>query len=147
MQLIVHRKTQYFDVARPYKVYVDQVFKGNLRNGETKLFPIEDGKHTVEVKQAVSFFKSKKHEIGEDSASQIALDVSLSTIGIIANTSLFALLFFVIIINIFSLNLGGALFYALPFYLAFMLIAFFGFASRYLTVETTNQNVLLYNKN
>ena len=146
MDLILHRKTQYFDVVRPYRVYVDETFKGKLSNGETELFAVEDGKHTVEIKQSFSLFGSRKYEIDEDSASPVALDISLSLTGVIANVGVFALLLFFIIINAFSLNLGGALFYALPVYLTFVLIAFFGFAHRYLTIKPTDRSVLLYNE-
>ena len=146
MDLILHRKTQYFDVVRPYRVYVDETFKGKLSNGETKLFAVEDGKHTVEIKQSFSLFGSRKYEIDEDGVSQIALAVSLSLTGVIANVGVFALLLFIIVINAFSLNLGGALFYALPVYLAFLLVAFFGFANCYLTIKPTGKDILLFNR-
>lgn len=144
MDLIIHRKTQYFDVARPYKVYVDRMYKGKLYNGQTKLFSVEEGRHTVEVKQAFSVFKSKGYEISEDNASQVALNVSLSATGMASNVGLLATLLFFIVISMFSLNLGGFLFYTIPFLLASLLIAFFGFANQYLVITPSGENILLY---
>ncbi len=67
MKLIIQRKTEYWDVARRYKLYVDGAYLGSLKNGQIKSFSVAEGKHTIRVKQAFSFHTSKEYTVeGEE---------------------------------------------------------------------------------
>ncbi len=52
------------DKLRAYKVLVDDAEVGTIKDGETKQFPVADGKHTVKLKidwcssQPISFDRS-----------------------------------------------------------------------------------------
>lgn len=78
MKIILHRKTEYWNIARPYRVYIDGAYVGSLKNGQTKSFSVEDGQHTVMIKQSVSLFESKKMYVENNGASPIFLEFSTS---------------------------------------------------------------------
>ena len=135
MEIILHRKTEYWNIARPYRVYIDGVYVGSLKNGQTKSFSVEDGQHTVMIKQSVSFFESKEIYIENNGASPIFLESSTSPIGILGHILLLLFFCFLIVDSYVVWNFNGILFsYILPVYLVFMLILFFGLAHRHIRV-------------
>jgi hypothetical protein len=50
MGLIVSRDSGYADRLRAYAIIVDGKKIGEIRNGETKEFPIEAGKHSISAR-------------------------------------------------------------------------------------------------
>lgn len=49
--ITIQRPNNFFGILIPYDIYVDNVFIGNVANGETKSFPIYLGQHVLTVKQ------------------------------------------------------------------------------------------------
>ena len=48
--LRITRKYSYFDYLRKYKIYIDNVYCGDIRTGETCVYNILPGKHEVTAK-------------------------------------------------------------------------------------------------
>ena len=49
--LILKREIEnWTDVTRAYKVFIDAVEVGNIKNGETKQYELSEGAHTLQLK-------------------------------------------------------------------------------------------------
>ena len=48
--IIIKRVTGYADMIRAYKVFFDGTKIGEIRQGESKQFPVQEGKHTLQLK-------------------------------------------------------------------------------------------------
>jgi hypothetical protein len=58
--IIIKRAKAYGDKLRAYKVVLDDVEIGNIRDGESKEFPTSPGRHTLQLK--IDLCSSKKVE-------------------------------------------------------------------------------------
>ena len=141
MELIVHREVRYVDFVRQYKVYADGVYLGSLKNGDTKLFFVDDDAKTIEIKQALSFFKSQKFSIKEHKANSIHLNVAISPLGMMSNILLFCLLGFFFLLDLFSWSFGGMLIQVLPVYLIGLAAIFVVSAHRYISIKLTDNAI------
>jgi hypothetical protein len=54
----ISRQERYFDSLRSYKIYIDNIYCGDIRNGEIKEFDIENGEHLIYLK--IDWCRSKK---------------------------------------------------------------------------------------
>jgi len=50
MIIIIKRGTGYADRFRAYKVFLDWTEIGDIRQGESKQFPVQQGKHVLQLK-------------------------------------------------------------------------------------------------
>ena len=48
--IIIKRCTGYVDKIRAYKIFLDGTEIGVIRQGESKQFPLQQGKHTLQLK-------------------------------------------------------------------------------------------------
>ena len=46
----ITRNQQNDNILRAYKIFIDGVYRGKIKEGETKEFPVENGKHTIRAK-------------------------------------------------------------------------------------------------
>ena len=46
----ITRADQYGDMYRAYKIFIDDAYRGKIKNGETEEFEVENGSHTVRAK-------------------------------------------------------------------------------------------------
>ena len=56
--LTITRERRFAYSARRYKVFIDDIHVGDIRNGETVSFVVENGKHSIDVR--VDWFGSEK---------------------------------------------------------------------------------------
>ncbi len=60
-KLIINRKNQWYAGPRDYNIYLDNKKIGEIGNGDTRKFMIEDGDHVVSAK--LDWFQSRKIKI------------------------------------------------------------------------------------
>jgi len=46
----ISRQSQYFDSLRNYKIYIDDIYCGDIKNDEIKELDIENGEHVICLK-------------------------------------------------------------------------------------------------
>ncbi|MBU3113650.1 hypothetical protein [Clostridium lacusfryxellense] len=54
----ISRQTTYFDSFRSYKIYIDEIYCGDIKDGEIKELDIENGEHSIYLK--IDWYRSKK---------------------------------------------------------------------------------------
>jgi len=54
----ISRQTRYFDSLRKYKIYIDDIYCGDIEDGEIKELDIENGEHSIYLK--IDWCRSKK---------------------------------------------------------------------------------------
>ena len=59
--IVLTRKKEHYNGLRKYKIYIDGVYQGDIKNGEEKAYIVEQGKHTIHAK--MDFFSSNKFEL------------------------------------------------------------------------------------
>ena len=70
------------DARRDYKVFIDDVYRGDLKANETKAFNVGEGNHSVYVK--IDWCRSAKLNVEvEDSALEINVGPNFSTVKIV----------------------------------------------------------------
>ena len=86
--IIIKRVTGYADKFRAYKVLLDGIEIGDIRQGESKQFPVQEGKHTLQLKidwctsESITFdFLDKpiEFECGSNTAMKAALSAFFKT--------------------------------------------------------------------
>lgn len=133
--ITIRRKKEYWNFVRPFNIYIDGQFVGRLKNGESRLFPVANGKHTIQAKQAISFLGSKKLQVDLDSNQNTSLKISTSIVGIVATIMTFAILSFAGLAGFLQLGFGGMLFTFLPVPLLFLFIVFFVRVNHFLVIK------------
>ena len=86
--IIIKRGKGYADKMRAYKVLLDGTEIGDIRQGESKQFPVQEGKHTLQLKidwctsKPVTFDladKSITFECGRNTATKAAFSAFFKT--------------------------------------------------------------------
>lgn len=54
----ISRQTTYFDSFRSYKIYIDEIYCGDIKDGEIKELDIENGEHSIQLK--IDWCRSEK---------------------------------------------------------------------------------------
>ena len=132
--LTVHRKLEYWNFARPFKIYVDGRYRGSLKIGETKTFPIEEGRHSIKIVQQFSLLKSQEHYFEGQETTNLALETSTSILGISANI---LLLFYILLVGLspyIGWNMGTFFLCLTPITVLIGVAAFFILADRYIII-------------
>ncbi len=66
------RENDYVDKIRAYKIYVDEVYLGDIGNNETREFVVDSGKHSIYAK--IDWCRSNKLEF-DSTGSVVELEV------------------------------------------------------------------------
>lgn len=54
----ISSQTRYFDSLRSYKIYIDNIYCGDIKDGEIKELDIENGEHSIYME--IDWCRSKK---------------------------------------------------------------------------------------
>lgn len=72
--IILQRHNEYVNSQRSYRIFIDGVAAGNIRNGETKNYPVAAGRHRVMAK--IDWCGSEEIEVDVKEGESVTVAVS-----------------------------------------------------------------------
>ena len=72
------RLTAYTDKLRAYKIFIDDVYRGDIKQNQTKEFAVDNGSHTIHAE--IDWCKSNRLSVDVDN-SIVELEISPSLSG------------------------------------------------------------------
>lgn len=73
----INRVSGYDDRLRKYKVFVDDIYLGDIRDGETKEFDVSPGQHTIYLK--IDWCRSNKIKFDLNKEEKMVFDCGNAT--------------------------------------------------------------------